>query len=163
MVSENNTLKKTKVNDSNDSNSTGFSVGEAVNDLDFTMTHKERKKKTKPSTLGQKKTHRKKKASKIKLTEKEAVIFEKYEELVLKLKKLFREGTGNSKLKKSVKRTLKALAKESDKDSTTRNIIEKSGIMHILEVYMKNDSDKNDADVVKWVKGVYTLLKEKKV
>ena len=146
--------------------SSGFLVGEVVSDLDFTssvtssnnndINNKRKKEKVKAPKLKRKASNKKKRSNKIELSKSEEPVFEKYEELVLKLKKLFRSDV--SKAKKNIKKTLKAIAKESGKKDTTPNIILKSGISGLLNAYVTSDADKKDADIVKWVQGVQGLL-----
>ena len=141
-------------------------VGEVVSDLDFTssvtssnnndINNKRKKEKVKAPKLKRKASNKKKRSNKIELSKSEEPVFEKYEELVLKLKKLFRSDV--SKAKKNIKKTLKAIAKESGKKDTTPNIILKSGISGLLNAYVTSDADKKDADIVKWVQGVQGLL-----
>ena len=165
--------KKTKLGVVKDEKPDGFSVGEVVSDLDFTTKKKKpvdnsmAKSKTtvnagnegaaKPNKTKKSKKEKKSSNKKRKLSTEETKVFVRYEELVIKLKKLL--PNIDEKSKKMIKRTLRTIAKESMKDYMTENIIAKSNIVHMLNNCLKMDSIKKDGDIVKWVGGVLNVLR----
>ena len=111
----------------------------------------------KPNKTKKSKKEKKSSNKKRKLSTEETKVFVRYEELVIKLKKLL--PNIDEKSKKMIKRTLRTIAKESMKDYMTENIIAKSNIVHVLNNCLKMDNIKKDGDIVKWVGGVLDVLR----